>query len=86
MAASPVGPAEPVGWVVDRLDDERDEQALDLVTGQWGQVGRPVTAGAFGGADEGEEGVGAGNQISPGSLSRTEACDRRAAESSPLTS
>jgi len=42
MAASPVGPAESVGDVCEGLDDERDEQALDLVAGQWDQ---PVWAG-----------------------------------------
>jgi hypothetical protein len=34
VAASPVGPAEPVDGVADGLDDEGDEQALDLVAGE----------------------------------------------------
>ena len=34
VAASPVGPVEPVGRAVDEPDDERDEQALDLVAGE----------------------------------------------------
>jgi len=31
VAVSPVGPVEPAGRAVDEPDDERDEQALDLV-------------------------------------------------------
>lgn len=58
MAASPVGPAELVGCVMDWLDDECDEQALDLVAGQRHQVGRPGTVGVFVSTDDGEEGVG----------------------------
>jgi hypothetical protein len=33
-AAAPVGPGEPVGRLADGPDDERDEQAADLVAGQ----------------------------------------------------
>lgn len=33
MTAAPVGPAEPVGRVVERLDDEGVEQALDFLGG-----------------------------------------------------
>ncbi len=55
MAASPVGPAEPVSHVVERLDGDRDEQALDLVAGQRYQVSRPGTAGVFVGSDDGKE-------------------------------
>ncbi len=65
MATSPVGPAEPVGCVVDRPDDERDEQALDLVARQWDQVGRSGTAGVFVGTNDDEEGVGEHGQGDP---------------------
>jgi hypothetical protein len=58
VAASPVGPAEAVGDVVQWLDDNRDEQAPDLVAGQRSQVGRSGMVGVFVCADDGEEGVG----------------------------
>jgi hypothetical protein len=38
VAAPPVGPGKLVGRVADRLDDERDEQALDLVARQRDQA------------------------------------------------
>lgn len=58
MAASPVGPAESAGDVVQGLDDDRDEQALDLVAGQRDQRVRGGVAGVFVRADHGQEGVG----------------------------
>lgn len=58
MAASPVGLAESMGDVVVGLDDERDEQALDLVAGQRDQPVWGGFAGVFVGADDGGEGVG----------------------------
>jgi hypothetical protein len=58
MAASPVRPAESVGDVVEGLDNECDEQALDLVAGQRDQPVRSGVAGVFVGADDGEEGMG----------------------------
>ncbi|KOV77327.1 hypothetical protein ADL01_15930 [Streptomyces sp. NRRL WC-3618] len=57
MAASPVGPAESVDDIVDGLDDERDEQALDLVAGQRDQALRGGVTGVFIGADDGQKGV-----------------------------
>jgi hypothetical protein len=68
MAASPVGPPEWVGRVVERLDDEGDEQALDLVAGQRDQVGLAGMAGVFVGTDHGEEGVGEHREGDPGLL------------------
>jgi F420-0:gamma-glutamyl ligase len=53
MAASPVRPAESVGDVVEGLDDDCDEQALDLVVGQRDQPVRSGVAGVF----VGEEGM-----------------------------
>lgn len=51
---SPVGPAEPVISVVDELDNESDDQALDLVAGEWDQLTSPGVTGA----NDGEAGVG----------------------------
>lgn len=69
VAASPVGPAEPVDSVVDGLDDERDEQSLDLVAGErYEGVGCGVAV-AFVRADDGQEGVrehGQGDPAGPG--------------------
>lgn len=65
MAASPVGPAESVGDVVEGLDDECYEQVLNLVAGQWDQPVRSGVAGVFVGADDGEEGVGEHREGAP---------------------
>jgi len=48
--------------VVDGLDNECDEQALDLVAGEWDQLTWPGVVGVFVGANDGEEGVGGGGQ------------------------
>jgi hypothetical protein len=49
-----------------RSDDERDEQALDLVAGQRDQsVGGRGLAGVFVGTDDGEEGVGEHGSLHP---------------------
>lgn len=58
VATSPVGPAEPVGRVVDSLGNEGDEQAGDLVAGERDQLVLGGLAGVFVRADDGEEGVG----------------------------
>lgn len=58
VAASPVGPGESVGRAVDGPDDERDEQALDLVAGEGYQFVRLRVTGMFVGEDDGKEGVG----------------------------
>lgn len=65
VAASPVGPAEPVGRVVDGPDDEGDEQALDFVAGERYEGVRCGVAGVFVGAYDGEEGVGEHGQGDP---------------------
>lgn len=53
-----MGPAEPVGRVVDALGNEGDEQTGDLVAGERDQVVSGGLAGVFVGTDDGEEGVG----------------------------
>lgn len=58
VAASPAGPAEPVGCVVDGSDDDSDEQALDFVAGERDEGVGCGVAGVFIGADGCEEGVG----------------------------
>ena len=73
MAASPVGPAEPVGRVVEGLDDEGDEQALDFVAGERYQGVRRGVVGVFVGADDGEEGVGEHGQGDPAGPGRVAA-------------
>jgi hypothetical protein len=65
MAASPVGPVESVDHVVQRLDDNRGEQSLDLVAGQRDQVGWPWTVGVFACTDDRAEGVGEHDQGDP---------------------
>ena len=65
MAASPVGPVESVDHVVQRLDDNRGEQALDLVAEQRDQVGWPWTVGVFACTDDRAEGVGEHEQGDP---------------------
>jgi len=69
VAASPVGPAEPVKGVMDGLDDERDEQSLDLIAGErYEGVGFGVAV-AFVRADNGEGGMrehGQGDPTGPG--------------------
>ena len=47
VAATPVGPAEPMGRVVDALGGEGDEQAGDLVAGERDQRVRGGTAAVF---------------------------------------
>jgi hypothetical protein len=44
--------------MVDGSDDEGGEQALDLVAGERDQLTWPGVVGVFGGAHDGEEGVG----------------------------
>jgi hypothetical protein len=58
VAATPVGPSEPVGRVVDALGGEGDEQAGDLVAGERDQRVRGGTAAVFVGADHGQERMG----------------------------
>lgn len=68
---SPVGPAQPVCRVVDGPDNQRDEQALDLVAGERDQVVRAAVAGVFAGADDCEERVGElgeGDPAGPGHI------------------
>ncbi|AWW41827.1 hypothetical protein DN051_38630 [Streptomyces cadmiisoli] len=47
-----------MGRIVDVLDDERNEQALDLVAGERYQSVGPGVAGVFVGTDDREEGMG----------------------------
>lgn len=47
-----------MGGVVDRTDDESDEQTLDLVAAQRYEVVRCRLAGVLIGSQDGEEGVG----------------------------
>ena len=65
VAATPVGPAEPVGRIVHGPDDEGREQSLDLVAGERDQIVRGGMAGVFVSADDGEEGVGEHGQGDP---------------------
>ena len=64
VASAPGRPAQSVGGVTDWLNDQGDEQALDLVTGEGEQsVGAGPVFGwgllaAFEGRGDGEEGVG----------------------------
>lgn len=57
VAASPGGPAEPVGRITHMPDDQRCEQSLDLVAGEQDQPVWGGVAGVCVGADDGEEGV-----------------------------
>ncbi len=57
--------------VVDGLDNECDEQALDLVAGEWDQLTWPGVVDVFVGANDGEEGVGEhgeGDPAAPGGV------------------
>lgn len=74
VAASPGGPAEPVGCIAHGPDDERREQSLDLVAGERNQPVRGGMAGVFVGRDDGEEGVGEHGQSDP-ARPRGEAAD-----------
>lgn len=73
VAASPVGPAEPVDGVVDGLDDERDEQSLDLVAGERYEGVECGVVGVFVRADDGHEGVGEHGQGDPAGPGRVAA-------------
>ena len=73
VAASPVGPAEPVGCVVGRPNDECDEQALDLVAEQRDQPVRGGIAGVFVRADDSEEGMGEHGEGDPAGPGRVAA-------------
>ncbi len=65
LAASPVGPAEPVGCTVHGPDDERGERSLDLVAGERDQPVRGGMAGVSVSADDGEKGAGEHDQGDP---------------------
>src|SRR5262245_21912091 len=65
VASSPGRPSESVGRVVYGLDGQGGEQAADLVAGQPDQPGWCWVVGVFGGADDGEEGVGNHGQGDP---------------------
>lgn len=74
MTAAPVGPAEPVRRVVDRPDDERGEQALDLVAGERDQFDRSGVPAVLVGSDDGQERVGEHSEGDPAGPGR-EAAD-----------
>ncbi len=57
VAPPPGGPVQPVSCLVSGPDEERCEQALDLVAGERDQSVRGGVAGVFVGADDGKEGV-----------------------------
>lgn len=70
MTAPPVGPTEPVGGIVDGSDNERDEQALDLVAGERNE-GIGCRASVLVCTYDGEGGVrehGEGDPAGPGGI------------------